>query len=164
MARVLLVGCGCRGRALATALTGEGHVVRGTTRRPASLEVIEAAGAEAVVADPDRLATLLPHLGGVSVLCWLMGTLDEPGAIAALHGPRLGSMLETLVDTHVRGAVYEPPRSGVAIPGHDGREVAARIAATYPMPIEVVEADTGEIDAWLTEAVAAVGRVLASSG
>ena len=65
MARVLIVGCGCRGRALAAALVDEGHAVRGTTRaRGVGSPAIEAAGAEAVLADPDRLATLLPHLPG----------------------------------------------------------------------------------------------------
>jgi nucleoside-diphosphate-sugar epimerase len=108
MARVLVVGCGCRGRELAAALVGEDHAVRGTTRDGVVLEAIEATGAEGVVADPDRLSTLLPHLDGVNVLCWLMGTaVGEPEVVAALHGPRLASIVETVVDTHVRGVVYE---------------------------------------------------------
>ena len=36
MARVLIVPCGCRGRALAARLAAAGHVVRGTTRDPAT--------------------------------------------------------------------------------------------------------------------------------
>ena len=35
MARVLIVGCGGRGRALARELVAAGHTVRGTTRDPA---------------------------------------------------------------------------------------------------------------------------------
>src|SRR5436309_3417691 len=108
MARVSIVGCGCRGRKLAGALRERGHAVRGTTRRRERLAAIEAAGAEAVTADPARLTTLLPHLAAASVLCWLMGTAaGDPQEVEALHGPRLVSLLETLVDTHVRGAVYE---------------------------------------------------------
>jgi hypothetical protein len=61
VARVLTVGCGCRGRALAERLAGSGHAVRATTRNLARTAAIEAAGAEAVVADPSRLATLLPR-------------------------------------------------------------------------------------------------------
>ena len=46
MARVLIVGCGCRGRALAADLRGAGHAVRGTTRDPGRTAAIAAAGAE----------------------------------------------------------------------------------------------------------------------
>ena len=71
MARVLVVGCGCRGGELAIALLERGYAARGTSRRQVRLGEIEALGAEPALADPDRLATLLPHLEGVSALCWL---------------------------------------------------------------------------------------------
>src|SRR6478672_6679865 len=106
MARVLIVGCGCRGQALSRRLVDAGHAVRGTTRDPGRVAEIEAAGAEAVTADPDRLATLMGAIEGTSVVCWLMGTADGERA-RELHGPRLESMLEHIVDTHVRGLVYE---------------------------------------------------------
>src|SRR5919202_6911138 len=99
MARVLIVGCGCRGRELGRALVERGHAVRGTSRSDAGRAAIEADGLEGVVADPNRLATLLPQLHGVSALCWLLGTADEP----ALNRERFATLLETLVDTHVRG-------------------------------------------------------------
>ena len=98
MARVLIVGCGCRGQALAGELAGAGHAVRGTTRDPARVAGIEAAGAEGAVADPDRLGTVMAQLAGVSVVCWLMGSVDARSA-TALHGPRLQTLLERLVDT-----------------------------------------------------------------
>ena len=153
MARVLIVGCGCRGRRLAQALLAEGHAVRGTTRDPARAQDIEAAGAEAAIADPDRLATLMPAIEGASVVCWLMGTADNADA---LHGPRLESMLEHIVDTHVRGLVYET--GGVDRPG--GTAAARRVAATYNMPVEILEADPAQHDGWTAAAVAAVNRVL----
>ena len=106
MARVLIVGCGCRGRALAEALAGDGLAVRGTTRDPARASAIEAVGAEAVVADPDRLGTVMTQLPGVTVVAWLLGSATGPTA-ADLHGPRLETFLERLVDTPVRGFVYE---------------------------------------------------------
>lgn len=158
MARVLIVGCGCRGRALARALASEGHAVRGTTRAAARLADIEAAGAEAVIADPDRLATLMPALEGVSVVCWLMGTAGGGAAADELHGARLESMLEHIVDTHVRGLVYET--GGIERPA--GAAAAARASATYNMPVEVLTADPSQHDQWLRAAATAVASVLAA--
>src|SRR6185436_19327065 len=73
VARVLIVGCGCRGRALATDLLAAGHAVRGTTREPLRVAAIAAAGVEPYVGDPDRIATLMQGLAGVTIVCWLMG-------------------------------------------------------------------------------------------
>jgi hypothetical protein len=153
MARVLIVGCGCRGRALARVLAAGGHAVRGTSRDPARSADIEAAGGEAAVADPDRLATLMPAIEGVSVVCWLMGTARDADH---LHGPRLESMLEHIVDTPVRGLVYETG----GVERAEAAAVVGRTAATYNMPVEVVEADPAQHDAWTAAMVAAVQRVL----
>jgi putative NADH-flavin reductase len=152
MARILIVGCGCRGQSLARSLLEQGHAVRGTTRDPARLEAIEAAGAEAVVADPYLLATLMPAIQGVSVVCWLMGTAgaDE------LHGARLDSMLEHIVDTHVRGLVYETG----GVERAEGVGATTRASATYRMPVEVVRADPASHEAWVAAMVASVARVL----
>jgi nucleoside-diphosphate-sugar epimerase len=149
VARVLIVGCGCRGRALARELTGAGHAVRGTTRDAAAFPEIEAAGAEAVVADPDRLGTVMAHLHGVTVLCWLLGTVPSPD----LHGPRLETMLERLVDTPVRGFLYE-----AAAPG--GVAAVRAASATWRIPAEVVDADPADHQAWLAAITAAVARLL----
>jgi threonine dehydrogenase-like Zn-dependent dehydrogenase len=152
MARALIVGCGCRGQGLARALIAGGHVVRGTTRDPARLADIEATGAEAVTADPGRLATMMPAIASVSVVCWLLGTATDE----ALHGPRLESMLEHIVDTPVRGLVYETggqPRS-------DGIAAARRATATYGMPVEILDTDPSNHAPWTQAAAAAVARVL----
>jgi putative NADH-flavin reductase len=155
VARVLLVGCGCRGRDLAVELRTRGHAVRGTTRNESRLPEIWAAGADGVVANPDRLATLVPHLDGVSVLCWLMGSATGD-AVAELHGARLEALLETLVDTHVRGVVYEGVGSVEPRLLEQGAALVARAADTWRMPVEVVEAHG-------TPAIAAaVERVLAA--
>ena len=154
MARVLIVGCGCRGQALARALGEAGHAVRGTTRSEDRLADIEAAGAEAVVADPDRLVTMMPAIEGVTVVCWLMGTAGEP----SLHSERLESMLEHIVDTPVRGLVYET--GGVPRPA--GSAAAERVAKTYAMPVEVVGADPSQHDEWKSATAAAVERVLSA--
>lgn len=149
MARVLIVPCGCRGRALAAELRAAGHAVRGTTRAPARTELIAAAGAEPYVGDPDRVATLMEALRGVTVVCWLMGTVP----VADLHGGRLRMLWEKLVDTPVRGVVYEG-----ALP--EGEPVARAAAETWRIPLEVVRAAPTDHAAWLAAASTAVARLL----
>jgi putative NADH-flavin reductase len=149
VARFLIVGCGNRGQALARELIAAGHVVRGTTRDPGRLEAIEAAGAEAAIADPYRLATVMPLLDGASAVCWLMGTANgSAGSVDAVHGPRLESMLELIVDTPARGLLYET--------GGVERELgvhAARCAeAVFKMPIAILETDPADRDSWLGDA------------
>jgi len=157
LARFLIVGCGCRGQALARELIVAGHVVRGTSREAATLPAIEAAGAEAALADPLRLATVMPLLDGASAVIWLMGTASGPAeSVEALHGTRLESMLELIVDTHARGFVYET--------GGVERELglhATRCAReVYEMPIEVLETDPREHERWLGDARGAALRLL----
>jgi hypothetical protein len=156
MARVLIVGCGCRGRALASDLVAAGHVVRGTTRAESSLAAIESTGAEAARADPDRLATLLPQLEGVSAVCWLMGSARAP----ALHGARLQSLIDKLVDTPVRGMVYEAAGDAGPVLLERGAAMVRAASETYRMPVEVVEAEPSAAEAWLAAMRGAVGRIL----
>jgi nucleoside-diphosphate-sugar epimerase len=156
VARVLIVGCGCRGRELAAVLLAEGHYVRGTSRDRTALEAIEAAGAEPVLADPDRLSTLLPRIDGISAICWLMGS----AASDAVHGPRLQSMLERLVDTHVRGFVYEAAGSAGPQRLEAGAALVRAAGETYRMPVAVVEQGPDDHAAWLEAATAGVQRVL----
>jgi nucleoside-diphosphate-sugar epimerase len=156
VARVLIVGCGCRGRSLASALAADGHTVRGTTRDAGRVAEVEQSGAEAVVADPDRLGTLMPALAGVSAICWLMGGADA----AAVNGERLETLMERLVDTHVRGLVYEAAGpAGPALLGA-GTEIVRRASEIWHMPVAVVEADPGDHAAWLAAMRASVDRVL----
>ncbi|HEY4279032.1 MAG TPA: NAD(P)H-binding protein [Conexibacter sp.] len=161
MARVVIVGCGCRGRALARELRAGGHAVRGTTRAPEGAAAIEAAGAEAWVGDPDRLATLTGALDGATVLCWLLGsargTAEE---VAALHGPRLQSLLTWAIDTPVRGVVYEAAGSvdtGVLF------EAAASVRAACArsrIPCAIVSVGPDRLSAWLEAALGAVESML----
>jgi nucleoside-diphosphate-sugar epimerase len=134
LARVLIVGCGCRGQELARALTADGHAVRGTTRDPARLEAIAGTGAEAVLADPDRVGTLVSALAAVTVVVWLLGSAS--GTVDALHGPRLRALLEKLVDTPVRGYVHEAAGDGDA-------ELVREAARTWSIPVEIVEPEAG---------------------
>jgi uncharacterized protein YbjT (DUF2867 family) len=127
VARVLIVGCGCRGQELARSLVAAGHAVRGTTRDPAHSAAIAAAGAEPYVGDPDRIGTLMDALTGVTVLCWLFGDVPD----GDLHGGRLRMLFEKLVDTPVRGVVYEGGTPG-------GETIARDAAERWQMPVEVV--------------------------
>jgi uncharacterized protein YbjT (DUF2867 family) len=140
-------------------LTAAGHAVRGTTRDPRRMPEIEAAGAEAVLADPDRLGTLMAHLDGVSLVCWLLGSVD-PHAAADLHGPRLRTLLERLVDTPVRGVVFEAAGSVDARVLAGGAAAVREASATWSMPVEVVEEGPGDRDEWLAAMTAAIGRLL----
>jgi nucleoside-diphosphate-sugar epimerase len=160
VARILIVGCGCRGRALAAALAGEGHAVRGTTRDPGRIAEIEASGAEGAVADPDRLATLMPQLAGVSVMCWLLGSLDARAAAADLHGPRLRTLLERLVDTPVRGVVYEAAGSVDPDVLSAGGAAVHEAADRWRIPAVVVDADPADREPWVGAMTAAIGRLL----
>jgi len=141
VARVLIVGCGCRGRSLARALVADGHAVRGTTRDPERAAAIAEAGAEPYVGDPDRIGTLMGTLTGVTVICWLLGGVRAP----ELHDGRLRMLFEKLVDTPVRGVVYE---RGSPV----GEAIARDAAERWQMPVAVI-APGGD-------ARAAVGRLL----
>ena len=157
MARVLIIGCGCRGQALARELHAAGHAVRGTTRDPARLPAIEAAGAEPYLGDPDRIATLMEALTGVTILCWLMGTAERA---PELHDGRLRMLWEKLVDTPVRGVVYEA--AGPLDPAvyARGREVAAAAHETWRIPLRVLEDDPADHEAWRRSARIAVSSLL----
>jgi nucleoside-diphosphate-sugar epimerase len=159
VARILIVGCGCRGRALARELVAAGHATRGTTRSRRRREEIEAAGVEAVVADPDRLGTIMAQLGGVTVVCCLLGDA-RGGSAADLHGPRLRTLLERLVDTPVRGFVYEAAGSVDPALLAGGAAAVREAAATWRLPVEVVEADPRDHETWLAATTAAVARLL----
>jgi putative NADH-flavin reductase len=161
MARVLLVGCGCRGAELAAALVERGHAVRGTTRDESRLDAIAASGAEAVLADPDKLITLMPQVEGVSVLCWLMGSATgEDDVVQAVHGPRLETLMERLVDTHVRGVVYEGAGSVDAALLEQGAALVERAHATWNIPVEVVRHDPADHSGWVAAIAAGVDSVL----
>jgi hypothetical protein len=163
VARVLLVGCGCRGRQLAGALRDDGYAVRGTTRRPDAAPGIEAAGAEPWVGDPDRVSTLIGALEGVSLVCWLLGSArGEPAAVAALHDERLRFFLGELVDTGVRGFVYEAG-GGVEVGAlARGAEAVRDAGAEFRLPVAIVDADPADPDRWTGEMKSAVAGLLDS--
>ncbi|MGH2951874.1 MAG: hypothetical protein ACRDKX_07520 [Solirubrobacterales bacterium] len=164
MARALIVACGCRGRELGRGLRAAGWQVRGTSRDPVCLAEIEAAGIEAVVADPDRAQTIVDQLDGVGVVFWLLGSaVGAPEAVAALCGPRLERVLEEIVDTPVRGFVYEAAGTVPARRRERGRTAVAAAADRWRIPVELVGADPAAPESWC-EAMLSAARRLTGAG
>lgn len=139
MARALIVGCGCRGRALGEGLLAEGWAVRGTSRRRERLAEIEAAGIEAALADPERPGTLLELVGDVAVVYWLLGSATgEPAQLEAIHGHCLERFLERLVETPVRRFVYEGGGSVDARLLAQGAAVVEAASRRWRIPVDVL--------------------------
>lgn len=161
MARCLIIGCGCRGLALAAELRARGHAVRGTTRDPGRVEQIEAAGVQAFVGDPDRVATVAPALEHVAIACVLLGcAVGARAQLEALHGPRLEMLLTRMLDSTVRGVVYERAGSVDSDLLDAGGELVSRLCERSLIPYRLLDADPDRDQSWLAAAGAAVDQVL----
>jgi nucleoside-diphosphate-sugar epimerase len=161
VARCLIVGCGCRGLELTAALRAAGHAVRGTTREQARCAEIEAAGAEPFVGDPNLVGTLAPALAHVGVACILLGSAkgtDEH--LAALHGTRLDMLLERMLDTTVRGVVYQAAGSVEPALLRAGAERVRYACERSLIPYELLSADPATDEGWVDQAVQAIERAL----
>jgi nucleoside-diphosphate-sugar epimerase len=152
VARALIVGCGCRGQVLGKALLESGWQVRGTTRRQESVEGIQAAGIEATIADPERVATILDQIADVTLIFWLLGSaLGEPEAIDSIHGPRLERVLAEIVDTPVRGFVYEGA-GGVEVHHRAaGEGIVVEAAERWRIPVAVTRTRPDDWSVWRDE-------------
>lgn len=162
MARALIVGCGCSGRALGSELLEEGWAVRGTSRAEEGLAAIEAAGIDPVRADPERPATILELVDDVAVVIWLLGSAtgtDEE--VAAIHGPRLEGLLERLVETPVRGFVYEGVGTVDPQVLAGGVELARHAERTWRIPVAITETPREHGPAWVEELETTVVEILA---
>jgi len=162
VARILLVAGGCRGRRLARDLVGEGHAVRVTTRTEVGRAAIEATGAECWIGTPERLGTLRAALESVTIVCWLLGTVAGEGEeVRALHASRLEFFLGQVIDTTVRGFVYEAAGGAV---GADvlagGERIVRRVAERNEIPVGFLRADPGNADTWLAGAHAEIDALL----
>jgi hypothetical protein len=123
--------------------------VRGTSRREQGLAAIEAAGIEPALADPDRVGTVLELVGDVAVVYVLLGSAaGEPEAVAGLHGPRLERLMERVVDTPVRGVVYEAVGSVDPTVLAAGTEIVESAARTWRIPVEIVGEQPGDPVEW----------------
>ena len=161
MARILLIGGGARGRALAGDVRAAGNVVRITTRTEAGRAAIEAAGAECWIGTPDRLATLRRALDGVAVACWLLGNAcGTPEELEELHGSRLQFFVTQTIDTTIRGLLYEAAGSVDPAALERGAEVIRHAARINAIPLEILRTDPADPSAWRAGALAAIDALL----
>ena len=131
--RVLMVGGGCRGLALARSLVAEGHAVRAVTRDESKRARARGArAASAGSATPTGSGRCATRWRTRPCCCGCSATVDVP----ELHGSRLEMMLERTVDTTVRGVLYEGRcrrrrgPGGARPPRHPDRVPRRRIPAT----------------------------------
>ena len=160
MARVLIIEGGERALRLAELLVDEGNAVRLTTEREQRREAITGVGAECWIGTPTRLATLRAALESVSVVCWLLAGLS---AEHDLHTSRLEFFLGQIVDSTVRGFVYEIP--GAELPPElreRSKEIARGMCQKNSIPLEVIDADPGAGE-WLQVAHSAIASVLGAA-
>ena len=160
--RCLIIGCGCRGQSLSRELVRRGYAVRGTTRRADRLPDIQASGAEALLGDPDRVSTLVGAFEHATIACILLGSaVGSAEELRALHGTRLEMLLTKLVDTTVRGVVYEA--TGTVDPDvlAGGVERIRGFGERSLASCALVRADPDDPRTWLADAVQAVEQTIA---
>jgi hypothetical protein len=165
VARILMIGGGSRGRLLAGDLVAVGHAVRITTREEAGRAAIETVGAECWIGTPDRIATLRYALEGVTLACWLLGNAcGPPATLRDLHGSRLEFFCHQVIDTTVRGLVYECAGSVPLDVLAHGRALVEEATRFNAIPLAVLDAEPADLDAWCSQAQAAVGALLGRNG
>jgi hypothetical protein len=136
-------------------------MVRGTSREPAGLAAIEGAALEPALADPDRPGTVLDHCGDVSVVVWLLGSAGgDPESVSAVHGPRLERLMEKLVDSPVRGFVYEAAGTVDSTRLREGREIVERAGERWRIPVAMLTSSRNE-SGWAEQAADRIAALLA---
>ena len=110
------------------------------------------------------MATVLDHVADVALVYWLMGSATgEPDAVAAVHGGRLERLLENLVDTPVRGVVYEAAGSAPRTDLERGAAAVRDAGRIWRIPFAIVEAPLDPYEGWRTAMLEAAGQVLETS-
>ena len=105
------------------------------------------------------LATLVAALSAVTIVCWLMGSATGS---PQLHGPRLQTLAEHLVDTPVRGLVYEAAGTVDGRVLEHGAQIVRNASLTWHIPVEIVTTDPAAHEAWLGAMEEAVERLLSA--
>lgn len=99
----------------------------------------------------------------MTLVFWLLGSAEgEPEEVAALHGPRLERLMEELVDTPVRGFVYDG--GGRVEPAHleRGAAIVREAAERWRIPVEVVAEDPDDWETWIEAMLGAAERLTAA--
>ena len=111
--------------------------------------------------DPDVIATLARSFEHVSLACILLGSaVGGPEQLAALHGTRLEMLLTRMVDTTVRGVVYEAVGSVDRALLEAGAALVRERCGDARIPFGLLRADPADPGAWTGAAVDAVTRTL----
>jgi hypothetical protein len=149
MARVLIVERAGRGERLGHALRERGYAVR------------------AIDTDPPLPGRVLDALEDVSVVCWLMA-LGE-GLHPEVNAAQLEAVLLKVVDTGVRGFVFERPGDG-----NSPNPYVEHARATWHIPVAEVHVggaladaaargDGAAQDGWIAAVTAAVDTTLGAA-
>ncbi len=139
-------------------------MIRGTTRDPARVGEIEAAGAEAVVGDPDRIATIAHALDHVTIAYLLFGSATgPPELVRALHETRLEMLLSKMLDTTIHGIVYEAAGSVAPDVLRAGGSLVRSVCEGSRIPYLLMDADPNDHAAWARAAADAAATVLLSA-
>src|SRR5215210_8293225 len=100
----------------------------------------------------------------VAVVCWLLGsargTAEE---VTALHGEVLEHLMLRLVDTPVRGFVYETAGPAPADVLARGEAIVDRASTTWRIPAATIRAAPADHAAWLEDATRSATGVLRPS-
>jgi hypothetical protein len=97
----------------------------------------------------------------VTILSWLLGNVSgDQVELGALHGPRLQMMLSQVIDTTIRGLLYEA--AGTVEPGllSHGAELVREAAERSAIPYAILTTDPSDRDAWVRAAVDATAGLL----
>lgn len=137
MARVLIVERAGRTAALSTALEERGFAVR------------------TVEGDPLLPGHVFDALADVTVVCWLMAAGENLSE--EVNGDQLETVLFKVVDTGVRGFVFERP-------GDAPNAQLQHAHATWHIPIAEIAAGPDGGEQWIADVVAAVDSTLAGGG
>jgi hypothetical protein len=98
----------------------------------------------------------------VAVVVWaLASATGPPELIAAVNGPRLERVLERLIDTPVRGFVYEASGSAPDDVLAAGADAVRAAGERWRIPVSAVDASPDHAERWAKEMAAAVRGVLA---
>ncbi len=136
-------------------------MVRGTTRDPERVRELEERGVEAVLGDPDRIATLAPALEHVGAVCVLLGSASgDQVALEALHRTRLDMLLTRILDSTVRGLVYEAAGTVDEALLSGGAARVGAFCEDSRIPYALLDADPAHFEAWAAAAADAVEGVL----
>ena len=135
--------------------------MRGTARGADGVAAIDAAGIDGAKADPNRIGTVLDRVDDVAVVVWALGSATGPhDLVAAAHGERLEHLLGRLVDTPVRGFVYEAAGSAPATALAAGAAAVRDAERRWRIPTAVVEQPPSDYEGWVGAMAAATSSVL----